>query len=288
MRLLIFGNTGQVARELRVLCVAKAIEARFLDRGQADLNKPATCVRIISESNADIVINAAAYTAVDKAEDEREVAHLVNATSPIEMARAAADSGKLFLHISTDYVFAGTGTAPWREQDVPAPQGVYGSTKLAGEIGISAIGGDHVILRTAWVFSAHGTNFVKTMQRLTADRNSLNVVDDQRGGPTPAQDIAEALIRIAQAFHLGHGVSGLFHYAGAPEASWADFAEEIFAEGAKAITVNRIQTSQYPTLAPRPANSILDCTKIAQTYGIGQPDWRAGLRKVLVKLGNEI
>lgn len=288
MRLLIFGKTGQVAQELGALCAAEAIEARFLDRDQANLNDPAKCARMIRDSDVDIVINAAAYTAVDKAEDDRETAHLVNAASPIAMARAAADCGKPFLHISTDYVFAGTGTAAWREQDVPAPQGVYGRTKLAGEVGIAAIGGDHVILRTAWIFSSYGANFVKTMQRLIADRNTLNVVDDQCGGPTPAGDIAQTLICIARAFQVGQGVSGLFHYAGAPAASWADFAEAIFAEGARAITVNRIPTSQYPTPAPRPANSVLDCTKITQSYGIEQPDWRAGLRKVLAKLGSEV
>ncbi len=284
MRLLIFGKTGQVARELAALCLAEAIEAQFLGRDQADLTDPAACAQIICDSDADIVINAAAYTAVDKAEDDRATAHQVNAASPIEMARAAASCGKPFLHISTDYVFAGTGDAAWREHDVPAPQGVYGCTKLAGEVGIAAIGGAHVILRTAWVFSAHGANFVKTMRRLAADRDALNVVDDQRGGPTPAADIARTLIRIARAFQAGRAVSGLFHYAGAPAVSWADFAEAIFAEGSSAVAVNRIPTSQYPTPAPRPANSVLDCTRIAQSYGIEQPDWRAGLRAVLAKL----
>ena len=288
MRLLIFGKTGQVAQELGALCAAEAIEAQFLDRNQADLNDPAACAWMIYKSDADIVINAAAYTAVDKAEDDQATAHLVNTASPIEMARAAANCNKPFLHISTDYVFDGTCTAAWREQDVPAPQGCYGRTKLAGEVGIAAIGGDHVILRTAWVFSAYGANFVKTMRRLATDRIELNVVDDQRGGPTPAADIAQTLISIALAFQAGRGVSGLFHYVGAPTVSWADFAEAIFAEGACVKTVNRIQTSQYPTPAPRPANSALDCSRIAQNYGINQPDWRTGLRIVLAKLENEV
>ena len=288
MRLLIFGKSGQVAQELGALCAAEAIEAHFLDRDQADLNDPDACAQIICESDADIVINAAAYTAVDKAEVDEATAYLVNAASPIGMARAAASCGKPFLHISTDYVFAGTGTEAWREQDVPAPQGVYGRTKLAGEVGIAAIGGDYLILRTAWVFSANGANFVKTMRRLAADHTILNVVDDQRGGPTPAGDIAETLIRIARAFYIGQGVSGLFHYAGVPTVSWADFAEAIFAEDESATTVNRIATSQYPTPATRPANSVMDCSGIAQNYGIKQPDWRLGLRKVLAKLENEV
>ncbi|MDA9971807.1 dTDP-4-dehydrorhamnose reductase [Planktomarina temperata] len=288
MRLLIFGKTGQVAMELGALCAAEAIEAKFLDRAQANLTDPAACAQMIRESDADIVINAAAYTAVDKAEDDRATAHLVNAVSPIEMARAAVSCGKPFLHISTDYVFAGTGDAAWCEQDVPAPQEVYGRTKLAGELGIAAIGGDHVILRTAWVFSAHGANFVKTMRRLSVDRDVVSVVDDQRGGPTPAADIAQTLIRIARAFQAGQGVSGLFHYAGAPAVSWAEFAEAIFAEEASAVSVNRIPSSQYPTPASRPANSMLDCTRIRQSYGIEQPDWRSGLHTVLDQLGREV
>jgi len=284
MRLLVFGKTGQVARELARLTAAAGIKAHFLGREDADLTSPLACARAVHNNDADVVINAAAYTAVDASEDNRQMARLINAQSPTEMARAAAHDGKAFLHISTDYVFDGHGDTPWREDDRPDPQGVYGRTKLAGETGVQAIGGAHAILRTAWVFSAHGANFVKTMRRLGAERESLNVVNDQIGGPTPASGIAHALVDIARAFHEGRGVSGLFHFSGAPAVSWADFAEAIFSGQKNPPAVVGIPSSQYPTPAKRPANSVLDCSKIFETYGIKQPDWRKGLRAVLIEL----
>jgi len=287
MRLLVFGKSGQVASELRDLCAKNGIEATFLDPVQADLTIPAACVRAIAACDADVVINAAAYTAVDKAEEDRQTARLVNATSPTEMAREAARRKIPFLHISTDYVFDGTGDTPWREDDQPGPQGVYGRTKLAGETGVAGVGGDYVILRTAWVFSSYGANFVKTMRRVGAERNALNVVNDQHGGPTPARDIAAALLAIAKAFIQGNGVPGLYHYCGTPSVSWAEFAEAIFAGQTAAPQITGIPSSQYPTPAKRPANSMLDCSKIFKTYGIKQPDWRAGLRDVLDKLEAE-
>ncbi len=287
MRLLIFGKTGQVARSLADLCDSKGIDAEFLGRDQADLTDPAACAAAIHESNADIIINAAAYTAVDQAETNQQTAHLVNAISPTEMARAAAKKRVPFLHISTDYVFDGSGTKPWCEDDPVAPQSAYGSTKLAGETGIQAAGGDHVILRTAWVFSAYGANFVKTMCRVGAERDKLSVVDDQRGGPTPAAAIAEALLTIARAFVAGKGTSGIYHLTGSPAVSWADFADAIFDGEDVRPEITRIPTSDYPTPAKRPANSVLDCAKIKRCYGIGQPDWQAGLQDVLQELKAE-
>jgi len=287
MRLLVFGKTGQVARELALASARDGIEARFLDRDEADLTMPMALARVIAETDADVIINAAAYTGVDAAEGDRPVARLVNAISPSQMAREAARRDLPFLHISTDYVFDGTGDAPWREEDRPNPQGVYGRTKFAGETGVAASGGRFAILRTAWVFSAHGTNFVRTMRRLGASHDALNVVDDQRGGPTPAAAIARALLTMARAFHAGDGVEGVFYFAGAPAVSWADFAEAIFAGQADAPTINRIPSAQYPTPAKRPRNSVLDCRKIFETYGIEQPDWRVGLRAVLATLEAE-
>lgn len=284
MRLLVFGKSGQVARMLAIACKQEGIFAEFLDHSQANLTDPTACASKITETNADIIINAAAYTAVDKAEEDEQTAHLVNAKSPIGMARAAAQRNIPFLHISTDYVFDGSGTTPWRESDNPAPQGAYGRTKLAGDTGINAVGGESVILRTAWVFSPFGTNFVKTMLGVGADRPSLNVVNDQFGGPTSAMDIAAALLQIAKAFHTGAGVSGIYHFSGQPAISWADFAEAIFENTANAPQINRIPTSQYLTPAKRPANSVMDCTKIKTTYGIEQPDWRVSLKKVLAAL----
>ena len=200
------------------------------------------------------------------------------------MAQAAAARGLPFLHVSTDYVFDGSGTAPWPEDAPSAPLGAYGRSKLAGEQAVMAAGGPHVILRTAWVFSAHGANFVKTMLRLAQARDRLSVVDDQRGGPTPAAAIADALLTIAAGFHAGRGTSGVFHFAGAPTVSWAGFAREILDRARHDVTVTPIPTTDYPTPAQRPANSALNCHKINEIYGIKQPDWRIGLDAVLNEL----
>jgi len=191
-----------------------------------------------------------------------------------------------FLHISTDYVFEGGGTERWLESDATAPLGAYGRTKLSGEIGVAAAGGDHAILRTSWVFSSHGANFVKTMLRLAETRDSLTVVDDQIGGPTAAGDIAATLLIMAEAFVEGRGQSGVYHYAGSPDGSWADLAREIFAQSGKDVTVTGIPTSEYPTPATRPLNSRLNCQKIAETFGIPTPDWRTSLTSVLKELNS--
>lgn len=286
MRILVFGTTGQVAIELARNAALVGADLTALGRDRADLTDPEACAAAVQAAAADVVINAAAYTAVDQAEAEPDIARLVNAEAPGAMARAAARRGLPFLHVSTDYVFDGTNPRPWREDDPTGPLGVYGATKLDGERQIVAAGGPHVILRTAWVFSAHGRNFVKTMLRLGADRDSLSVIDDQRGGPTAAHEIAKALLAIACAFHEGRGRSGIFHFAGQPACSWADFAEATFAASSapRRPTVARIPTSAYPTPARRPANSVLDCTLIRDTYGIGQPDWRTGLARVVGEL----
>lgn len=286
MKILCFGATGQVATELarNVPLVGAGLEQLCRDR--ADLTDPAACAALVASTDADIIINAAAYTAVDAAEGDRATAQLVNADAPGAMARAAAARGLPFLHVSTDYVFDGAGGRPWEEGDPVAPLGAYGATKLDGERQVTAAGGPHVILRTAWVFSAHGKNFVKTMLRLGADRDMLSVVDDQRGGPTPAHEIAKTLIAIALSFHEGRGQSGIFHFAGGPACTWADFAEAIFAASAlpRKPQVRRITTADFPTPAKRPANSVLNCTKIRDIYSIGQPDWRTGLRTVVREL----
>lgn len=278
MRVIVFGSTGQVAQELRRLCP----EARFLSREDADLMHPRACAAKIAD--ADVVINAAAWTAVDKAETEEEAATLVNGHAPTEMARAAAAQGIPFLHVSTDYVFDGLGDRPWLPGDPTSPLGAYGRSKLLGEEGVRGAGGAHVILRTSWVFSAHGANFVKTMLRLSETRNALNVVEDQIGGPTPARDIAGTLLKIAARFGRGDGISGTYHYSGAPDASWADFAREIFAQAGRDVAVTGIPTSAYPTPARRPGNSRMDCESLAADYGISRPDWRAGLAEVLSDL----
>jgi dTDP-4-dehydrorhamnose reductase len=289
MHCLVFGTTGQVASELSRQAAAFGARITALGRERADLADPATCAAHIAATDATVIINAAAYTAVDQAESEPGIAQVVNAEAPGAMAHAAAQRGLPFLHISTDYVFDGSGTRPWTEADAVAPLGVYGATKLAGERQVMAAGGPCVILRTAWVFSAHGKNFVRTMLRLGAERDSLSVVADQQGGPTPAADIARALLTIAQAFHQGNGQSGIFHFAGAPTTTWADFAEAIFAASSlsRKPAITRIATAAYPTPARRPANSALDCAAINKAYGILQPDWHLGLRDVIRELESQ-
>lgn len=283
MRLLVFGRTGQVARELARNLPA-GWSARFLDRAEADLADPAACAAAVAGAGADAVINAAAWTAVDKAEAEEDAATLVNGAAPAAMARAAADRGLPFLHVSTDYVFDGAGTEPFRPDSPVAPLGAYGRSKLAGEQGVRAAGGVHLILRTSWVFSAHGTNFVRTMLRLGAEREVLRVVADQTGGPTPAAAIAGALLSVAAALRDG-APGGTHHFAGAPDTTWADFARAIMAGAGLPCRIEDIATADYPTPARRPANSRMDCSALAAAYGIDRPDWGAALHEVLAELG---
>jgi dTDP-4-dehydrorhamnose reductase len=275
MSMLVFGQTGQVARALQ-----DQAEVTALGRDRADLRDPAACAQAIADHAPAVVINAAAYTAVDRAEDDEVTATQVNGAAPAAMARACADRGIPFVHISTDYVFDGQGGARWSPNDPTHPQNAYGRSKLAGEQGVRAAGGRFVILRTSWVFSATGTNFVTTMLRLSQTRDALNVVDDQIGGPTPAGDIAATLLVMARALQNG-SQGGIYHYAGQPDTSWAGFAREIFARTGRAVTVTGIPTSAYPTPATRPLNSRLDCDTIHGDFGVKPCDWRKGLATVL-------
>ncbi len=263
--LLVFGQTGQVARELR----RRAPDAVYLGREAADLADPAACAAAIAAHKPRAVINAAAFTAVDRAETEEALATRINGDAPAAMARACAALGIPFVHVSTDYVFDGSGAAPWRPQDATAPLGAYGRSKLAGEQGVRAAGGRHAILRTSWVFSAHGTNFVKTMLRLGASRDSLSVVADQIGGPTPAGAIAEALLAMTDTLLARPELSGTWHFAGAPDTSWAGFAREIFAQAGMAVTVRDIPdrrlsharrtTRQFPAGLHHPDRNLRHC-----------------------------
>lgn len=279
MKVLVFGKTGQVATEL-----ARFDGVTCLGRDQVDLTDPGACEAMIAQTDADAVINAAAYTAVDKAEDDRDTAMVVNAMAPTAMAAAAAARGVPFVHISTDYVFDGSGTAPWKPDDATGPLGVYGASKLGGEKGVTGAGGRHAILRTAWVFSAHGNNFVKTMLRLGAERDALTIVGDQIGGPTPARAIAAACITMAKALKEDAAKAGIYHFSGGPDVSWADFAREIFTQAGLSVDVTDIPTSAYPTPATRPLNSRLACSETDAVFGLQRPDWRAGLAEVLADL----
>lgn len=278
--LLVFGRSGQVATELGRL----APDARFLGRDVADLTDAAACAALIRDSGCAAVINAAAHTAVDRAESEPDLARAINAAAPAAMAAACAALDVPFVHISTDYVFDGAGDRPRVETDPTGPLGVYGATKLAGEQGIAAAGGQWAVLRTSWVFSAHGANFVKTMLRLGAEREELRVVADQHGGPTPAADIAAACLTMARAMQADASRGGIYHFSGAPDTTWAGFAREIMAQAGLACRIADIASSDYPTPARRPANSRLDCAAIDRDFGIARPDWRAGLAKVLLEL----
>lgn len=282
MKVLVFGQTGQVARELARRCPA-GVSARFLGRDQADLMHPSACAAAIAD--CDVVINAAAWTAVDRAETEEAAATVVNGAAPTAMAQRCAALGLPFLHVSTDYVFDGSGDAPFRPDHPTAPLGAYGRSKLAGEQGVLAAGGRALILRTSWVVSAHGTNFVKTMLRLGRERDSLSVVADQIGGPTPAAAIADALFTAATAMTQG-APGGIHHFAGAPDTSWAGFARQIMARAGLACQITDIPSSAYPTPARRPLNSRLDCTGFTAAFGLPRPDWRAGLDDILQELSH--
>lgn len=282
MKLLVFGQTGQVARELQARA-GPDLEIVALGRDRADLEDPAACAEQVAQTGADAVINAAAYTGVDRAEEEEARATVINGAAPAAMAEAAVRRGVPFLHVSTDYVFDGSGGAPFAPGDRPAPVNAYGRSKLAGEEGVRAAGGQAAILRTSWVFSAHGANFVKTMLGLSQTRDALSVVDDQIGGPTPADDIAATLITMARAMLAGQG-GGTWHFAGAPAISWAGFARETFAQAGRDVAVTGIPGSDYPTLAARPLNSRLDCATLETDFGIKPADWKAGLARAIAEL----
>lgn len=278
MTLLVFGQTGQVATELQ-----RQADVTALPRAQADLSDPKTCAAAIFAAKPVAVINAAAYTAVDRAEEEEALATIINGDAPGAMARACAELDIPLVHISTDYVFDGSGETPWKPTDPTGPLGAYGRSKLAGEEAIRASGCAHVILRTSWVFSPHGANFVKTMLRLAETRDALNIVEDQIGGPTPASGIAAACLALADALRDG-ATGGVHHYAGAPFASWKCFARETFERAGRTVTVTGIPTADYPTPAARPLNSRLDCATLARDFGIAAPEWKPALSDTLNEL----
>jgi dTDP-4-dehydrorhamnose reductase len=281
MRILVFGETGQLARELAR--VPGDDELILIGRERADFTDPQSCAILVAEIAPDAVINAVAYTAVDRAEDEEPLATTINATTPGAIATACAEAGIPLVHVSTDYVFDGAGSAPWRPEDATGPLGAYGRSKLAGEEAVRAADGPHAILRTSWVVSAHGANFVKTMLRLGATRDSLTVVADQIGGPTPAADLAAACLCVARGLADG-AASGTWHFSGAPDVSWADFAREIFAQAGLDCAVIDIPGSDYPTPAARPGNSRLECSALETVFAVNRPDWRVGLRAILKEL----
>jgi dTDP-4-dehydrorhamnose reductase len=294
MKILVTGREGQLARSLAVRAAGRPeFELSFAGRPEFDLEQPESLAEHIRATAPQVVINAAAYTAVDKAEDEPDRARLVNAEAPGKLAEAAAGVGARFIQISTDYVFDGTGSGPYREDAPTAPIGVYGRTKCQGEAAVRAASRDHVVIRTAWVYSPFGANFVKTMIRLAGDRDRINVVADQRGNPSSALDLADGLLALCDRWVAGDkaGLGRTYHLAGTGEANWAEFAEAIFAEcranGLPFAEVSPIASADYPTRAVRPANSTLDSQAFARDAGFEMPHWRQSLAKVVKTLAEQ-
>lgn len=286
--LLILGAGGQVGQELAALANERGVEAVGLTRADVDLRDAAAIGSAIARHAPRLVVNAAAYTAVDKAEAEPDVAEAVNALAPGVIACAAARHSVPILHLSTDYVFDGTKSGAYVEDDPIAPLGVYGRTKAAGEAAVRAATGHHVILRTAWVYGRYGANFLKTMLRLAGTHPRLRVVADQVGCPTATRDIAEAILAVDAAFSAGDGRAGTFHFAGTGSTSWHGFATAIVAAQASATgrnpPVDAIGTRDYPTPAKRPANSELDSSLFAATFGYRAADWRVRTTEVVEAL----
>ena len=288
MKILVTGREGQVARSLAERATGRDIH--FAARPQMDLLVPESIERTIGAIRPDLIISAAAYTAVDQAEDEPGVAMAINGEAPGVIGRAAARIDATVVHLSTDYVFDGSGERGWTESDEVAPIGTYGTTKLAGEEALAASGARFAIMRTAWVYSPFGNNFVRTMLRLAESRDSLNVVADQFGNPTSALDIADALLAMADRWQAdpAHGIDATYHFAGTGTTNWADFARSIFAEsearGGPSCTVSGIPAADYPTKAVRPANSQLDCSRFAQAFGHVAPRWEDSLAEVMTRL----
>ena len=288
MRMVVTGREGQIVRSLAERASGTDINIIALGRQQLDLaGPPGDIVAAIIAARPDIIVSAAAYTQVDKAETDRDLAFAVNEEGPRALAYAARKTGVPLIHISTDYVFDGLKTTPYVEEDPTRPNGVYGASKLAGEQAVLAEHADTVVLRTAWVYSPFGSNFLKTMLRLAGEREEVGVVADQRGNPSSALDIAGGIISVSRNLTSSgdEAQRGIFHMAGAGEATWADFAEGIFAasaaRGGPTAIVRRIGTSDYPTPARRPANSRLDCDKIARVHGVELPDWHVSVDEVV-------
>lgn len=292
MRFLLFGGTGQVGREIRSLSQSK-IDVVAPSRAEIDLQDRQSIARIIAAEPWSAVINAAAYTDVEGAEGQETVAYAINAVAPSQLAAETGQRGIPFIHISTDYVFDGRKGAPYIENDATAPLNAYGRSKLAGEQGIRAATARHVILRTAWVYSPFGKNFVRTILRLAADRERLSIVADQRGCPTAARDLAQTCLDVARrcALEPERAPYGLYHFVGAGEATWFEFACAIVEMAADRLLrppqVVPIQTSDYPTAARRPADTRLDYAAITRDFGLTPRPWREALKATLGCLLNE-
>ena len=291
MKILLLGKNGQVGWQLQ-RALAPLGEIVALERKDAggDLADPQGLAAAVRAAKPQVIVNAAAYTAVDKAESEPQLARLINTEAPAALAREAAASGALLVHYSTDYVFDGSGSAPWQESDATGPLNVYGATKLAGEQAIAASDCAHLTFRTSWVYAAHGDNFIKTMLRLAATRERLTIIDDQKGAPTGAELIADVTAHAISQTLQQPAKAGLYHLTAAGEASWFDYAQYVLAlarqarpQGVKTAAggVQPIASSQYPAAARRPLNSRLDTRRLQAAFGLQMPPWQQGVTRVL-------
>lgn len=289
MSIVVIGRNGQLARALAERAAGENLDLHPLARPEIDLARAQTLAPALDRLRPALVINAAAYTAVDQAESEPEIARAINAEAPARLAAWCAGSGAALIHISTDYVFDGEKMGPYLEDDIPLPTSAYGRSKLAGEVAVAATCPRHVIVRTAWVHSPWGRNFVRTMLRLAETRREVSVVDDQVGNPTYAPHLADAVIAMARTVLAGGEPRwGLYHAAGGGRASWCGLAREIFAcsgrLGGPSAEVTAIATADYPTPARRPANSTLDCGRLERAFGLRLPDWREGVGECVARV----
>jgi dTDP-4-dehydrorhamnose reductase len=295
MNILLFGKNGQVGWELQ-RSLAPLGKVIALDRNSADycgdFLDPEGLANTVLAARPDVIVNAAAYTAVDKAESDTANAQTINSKSPEFIAQAAMQIGASLIHFSTDYVFDGSGSKPWTETDTPAPLSVYGASKLAGEQAITASGARHLIFRTSWVYAARGGNFAKTMLRLAQEREAVSVINDQIGAPTGADLLADITAHAIARLAAAPGLSGLYHLSAAGETSWHGYAKHVFEQARlkgmvlklKDEQLKAIPTSAYPTAAQRPLNSRLDCTKLKSSFNLYIPPWQQGVKRMLSEI----
>lgn len=294
MKVVVLGAKGQLGRCLSDQLLGTSHEVTLATRADIDIEDLEGVKATLLTLNPDVVINASAYTAVDKAEEEADKANQINNVAVDHLARVCTDISSVLIHVSTDYVFDGLSQTPYKESMQPTPQSVYGKTKLLGELAVQASGCDYLIIRTAWVFSEYGNNFLKTMLRLGKERDSLSVVGDQIGCPTYAQDIAKAIVTILKGIESKNACWGIYHYCGEEVTSWFGFAEAIFVQAKKDNLISKIPeltkitTAEFPTLAKRPSFSVLDTTNILTDWAVQPSDWKSAIKLAIGNISSEL